>query len=649
MWAGAGVLRHDPELGWSLRAEPDAVHLPPTVHAVYAGQLDDLPSGARTAARRYAVAGRRFPAAAAQPLALEDAEAALESLAKRALVAGPVGDDLLGPSFAYRHALLRDAGYASLARGERAILHCRLAAWLASLEDDAPGQLAAVIGRHYAAALQNAPVLVSEIAGLTREDVKAAAGDWFERAAAYAVRVAAWESGRTLALRALEHTGEERPLERGTRLQILAEATANAVGVDDAIVLLEDALAAFRDAAEADPGPAAAGLAAAGHALGDLLRAQTWFGRARLLAEELLGEIGPEADAASRARLLLLRAVAILNASDDDETARGDAEQALVLARAAADRSLELDAENVLAQIASEQGVEDDGAWRLIEERARAMGRWSLVAAALRTRGALVLDDDPREALSLFDRYLELAEARGLVEAAGWARHGRAEARFLLGDWDDALAEGLAAVDFGERHGFHRVAVRAWFVLLPIARERGRTDLVHQAHGRFAARHGREPDSPYARIVTTAAHLDFANAGLEPAFVPDVAERLGSFDLAHGSPSWLVALERVVGTWLDDGELDGASAALDRMARSLAQRPSTPLASATESLLRARLHLASSEPDAASSAARRVLDVLGDAAPWWRLGAFRTLAAAGDSTSAREIAALEARLGLPGV
>jgi hypothetical protein len=43
---------------------------------------------------------------------------------------GPTGDPLLGSVYVYRHALLRDAAYASLARTERAELHLRFARWL---------------------------------------------------------------------------------------------------------------------------------------------------------------------------------------------------------------------------------------------------------------------------------------------------------------------------------------------------------------------------------------------------------------------------------------------------------------------------------------------------------------------------------------
>ena len=84
MWASAGVLAHDGG-DWVLTAPADEVPLPPTVQAIYAGQLDDLPGGARTAVRRAAVAGRRF-AVAALPVLEVDAP---DVCARRALAPRP--------------------------------------------------------------------------------------------------------------------------------------------------------------------------------------------------------------------------------------------------------------------------------------------------------------------------------------------------------------------------------------------------------------------------------------------------------------------------------------------------------------------------------------------------------------------------------
>ncbi|HET7028783.1 MAG TPA: adenylate/guanylate cyclase domain-containing protein, partial [Candidatus Limnocylindrales bacterium] len=181
-WVGTGALVRGTG-GWTLTIDPDDAALPSTVQTIYAAQLDDLPTGARAAARRASVAGRRFPLAALDALGVPAAEAAVEELGRRALVSGPYADPATGDSFAYRHALLRDAGYASLARAERADLHVRLARWLEAAAGDDGDALAAAIGDHLARALASAPALASEVApGLDREACGEEAATWFERA-----------------------------------------------------------------------------------------------------------------------------------------------------------------------------------------------------------------------------------------------------------------------------------------------------------------------------------------------------------------------------------------------------------------------------------------------------------------------------------
>lgn len=119
-WVSTGVLAQKPDGAWMLVADAQTVALPATVQAIYAGQLDDLPAPARTAARRAAVAGRRFPIAALQPLDVNDAEGAVATLARRALVGRVPDDPILGLSYVYRHALLRTpAMQASLGWSER--------------------------------------------------------------------------------------------------------------------------------------------------------------------------------------------------------------------------------------------------------------------------------------------------------------------------------------------------------------------------------------------------------------------------------------------------------------------------------------------------------------------------------------------------
>ena len=103
---------------WRLAVPANEIPLPQSVQQIYSAQLDDLPPDARRLARRASVAGRRFAVRALEPLGAADR--GLDALRRRELVNGPLHESLLGDAFVYRHALLRDAGYASLARAERA-------------------------------------------------------------------------------------------------------------------------------------------------------------------------------------------------------------------------------------------------------------------------------------------------------------------------------------------------------------------------------------------------------------------------------------------------------------------------------------------------------------------------------------------------
>src|SRR5947209_71146 len=91
-WAAVGILAAD-EAGWRLAAPAEEVNLPLTVQAIYAAQLDDLPPSARAAARRAAVAGRRFAREALAVLEVEEPEAALKTLVPRAPVSAAAAHD----------------------------------------------------------------------------------------------------------------------------------------------------------------------------------------------------------------------------------------------------------------------------------------------------------------------------------------------------------------------------------------------------------------------------------------------------------------------------------------------------------------------------------------------------------------------------
>ena len=99
------------------------------------------------------------------------------------------------------------------------------------------------------------------------------------------------------------------------------------------------------------------------------------------------------------------------------------------------------------------------------------------------------------------------------------------------------------------RGGARFLAARcsSWFALRPIAVARGSVELLDR-HIRASRRDKGWSLIRSTRGSSTAIHLAFADAGLEPAFVPEVELRLPCFDMDHGGPSWLAAVDAVVDT-----------------------------------------------------------------------------------------------------
>ena len=259
--------------------------IPSTVQTIYAAQLDDLPAGPRQVVRRASVPGRRFPSDALEHLGVEGADENLAVLERRALVAGPDPDPVFGSIYAYRHALLRDAGYASLPRAERADL-VRLARWLEGLG----GALAEVIGRHYAAAVESAPRLAQEVApGLTRAEAAAAAAHWFEAGARTAHELAAHETAAAL-LEAVAATRRRRRHRRGAPPPAAGEVLAEGGDMDQARAELDRARELAASLAGEDDGRTE--YAAATAALGRVANQQVRFAEAEQLAEDALAFLG---------------------------------------------------------------------------------------------------------------------------------------------------------------------------------------------------------------------------------------------------------------------------------------------------------------------------------------------------------------------
>lgn len=656
-WISVGILRRDGPR-WRMDAPAEQVTVPVSVHAVYGAQLDDLPPSARSVARRAAVAGRRFPIDALADLGVADPADALDSLARRALIAGPADLPVVGAGYAYRHALLRDAAYASLARAERAALHVALARWLEAAAGARVDEVAESIGDHYQAALASAPSLAEDVApGIDRPTAAALAAGWLERAADRALGEAATDAAVVLMRRAIELTPPEALLDAGRRRLGLGAMLRRSGEADQAVAALQlaidDARSALTSPGPLDRATARTTLARAGAALSRLYFEQLRFVDAWHLADGILAEIGP-ADDVESARLILARASGRGGETNDAGPWIADARTALEIARVAGDRPLELAALRELAYGLDEAGLATVDDLRAVSTLARDLGDWDAAAAAMIAESGFLLTERPADVRAALRPAREIAETWLLPERLGWVLQRTCEADFAAGEWEEGMAAGIEAFELGLANGFHRIAVRSLTPLLVMAGWRGEADLVARGRRWFEEAEGRRtlPDSPYARVLFANASIWFGRFGLIPPTPPD-PDRLGE-GLAQdpSSPAWLGCLTTIFGVWRSVGWLEPCREALAAATTALDR------SSVASSLARGALAVEQAAVEQASGAdPARVEAVVRGGIPtlrqvgagWWMLRGLRLLEGLDRASSAEqtERRALERRLGLP--
>ena len=402
-------------------------------------------------------------AVAALPVLEVDAhESALDMLGRRGLVTGPTSDPSLGPSYA-TGSVLRDAGYTSLARAERAKLHLRLADSLAVIEETPDVSIAEVVARPTRGRSLRRP-------GLCGSSTVGRSGDPRGRSRLVRTRgpvasaVAAWETATSLAARAWSsrRTMRDSNARAGWSLaatQRRRRQRRRCGGVSSA--------RRWRNCASSTP------------------RRQT--GRT-----ETIGRCGVGAWSLPVPDLFRRRVRA---RGGTDRRAREPAERG---GRPAASSSVGMGAERARRL----RGGRVDAAARWRSRRSGARPSWSSRrsrcgrrskareasaidavndeleascewAAAARTSSTEHLLTDaalragrrPGSSLPAIEEAAEGAQVHGLVETGGVdALQPRGSA--LVGRrWDAAIATGLDAVAFGEARDFYRLVVRSWFAL----------------------------------------------------------------------------------------------------------------------------------------------------------------------------------------
>jgi class 3 adenylate cyclase len=603
-WISVGTLVAT-DGGWTLAIEPDAVSLPPTVQAIYAAQLDDLPAEARLVARRASVAGRRFPEAALPALELDGLDGGLDVLRRRAFVAGPQPDLVSGVVYAYRHALLRDAGYASLARVERARLHAALARWLEETAGERPAEIAQLVAEHYAAAAESVPSIGAPD-GLAREALARQAADWYERAAQAALAMSAPEAAVRLLDRSVELTAVDATLDlarrRMRRGEVLADSAELDAAVDDISAALDTFNAALPDA-HALYGEAA-------YRLGLGYMQQIRFPEAEELTRTSLANLADANDAAATARLMALHAWSVA-AQGRNEGAGDEAQGARDLGATVDDAGLQVDLLEHFAATTDELGIGTLEMWAELDERARAAGRWRQAVMAARIRAQLGADSDPLAAMPQLEEATELAEAHGQTEQVGWTNLSRAETLFVIGDWDAALEAGERAISLGERYAYERLTFRTWMVVLPMLAVRRDASWLprYEAWWSGAISHFPTVLSPYAIVLRAATAQWLARARGE-AFVPEI--ELPEQTPPFSNPHFLAAREIVVEALLATDQLGRAA----ELAAFEPKEDWTELMRASQALIGAWVARASG-----ADASAKAMDALAHArrigARWW--------------------------------
>ena len=450
------------EQEWLTRLEAgDSLPLPPTVQAIIGARIDLLSADEKNVLQTAAVVGRVFWTAAlsfASGLSQQQVADLLQRLARRGMVRSIRRTSMEGQDeHTFAHVLVRDVAYARLTKEERAHLHEAVGQWLEAVSGERTADVAGLLAHHLVTAHELAPTDDAHRRRRIYRFLMLAA----ERAACVDVG-----QGKIHAERAVEFADTDR--DRGRALleqgRLTFDTTSGpAAALDAAIEILglagESELQALAlsqrsqvewyqgDSERADHYDRLAlelieGLPSS-RAVAEVMIASANRLHLRGLASEALERLDPGltiardvGDTALYANALVTRGSTLTQLGDLD--ARSDMEHAL---------QIQLD----------------------LNETRSAMRTYNNLATAHITTG------EPGRGLEVIDEAIAYGSGRGLHTSVDWSEGTRAEALFVLGDWDEinAVLERYAGVDrvqgaqigtnllsFQELVKFYRGAVR---------------------------------------------------------------------------------------------------------------------------------------------------------------------------------------------
>ncbi len=547
--------------------ESGAGALPRTVQAIIAARLDALSAESKACLGDAAVVGHVFWAGALVALGAGDAvtvEEALRELLDKRLVRRVQDSSMRDEDeFAFCHGLVAEVSYHTLPRGARARKHAALASWTEAKAGERADDMAAVLARHFADAVELAraagePALAEPLVAPAVHYLSVAGDRALDLDAAAAQR----HYERALGLAGLDHA------ERPALLARLAEPLFQAAKYREAADTLSEACQALLLAGDRR----AAALTLARHA--DVLYALGDPGVTDLLelAMALLEGDEPSPEMAT----VLGRYGKALWLAGDPHAGLEAIDEAVAISRRLAlpEPVLLLGYRGGIRCILGDIGGLEDYVYALGAARALGLEREAALLIFNHADALLSYEGPAAAAVALRDgmksarrhRLEELAASSpsGPVAAVGQMGEWDAEAvrrltvnliesLGLMGEWDDALAmaaELSPALEQSEA-GSDLVIVYAQEAVLRVAR--GEADLARPFVDRLE-QHGLASEIPWIRAYALLAaapvrlHLGDADAALKLLSEWDSRERPGS------GPNYVVYLPEAVCTALAAGD-----------------------------------------------------------------------------------------------
>ena len=137
--------------GWVASGDLSSVSVPPTIQALLAARLDQLPEEERKIIESASVIGKIFWRNALIDLSVDSAGVSrgLMSLMRKELIRPERSNFADDDAFSFRHILTRDAAYKSMPKESRSRQHERFADWLAEKVATSAGDYDEILGHHF--------------------------------------------------------------------------------------------------------------------------------------------------------------------------------------------------------------------------------------------------------------------------------------------------------------------------------------------------------------------------------------------------------------------------------------------------------------------------------------------------------------------